>query len=116
MEETTDNPEPQRKQIIEAIATAIAASPEGYHAFLLVVRFGGRFTKEDLQTIDVLKAVFEENFVRNFSILVVTYGDNFKSGDMEYVMLTTSDFGRYTEWTPVVQTGRLLCRLANITQ
>ncbi|KAH9513457.1 GTPase IMAP member 4 [Bulinus truncatus] len=77
--------EDARKQIIEAMAIAIAASPEGYHAFLLVVRFGGRFTKEDLQTIEVLKAVFGENFVRNFSILVVTYGDNFNSEDMEYV-------------------------------
>ncbi|KAH9513456.1 Immune-associated nucleotide-binding protein 10 [Bulinus truncatus] len=72
-----------RKQITGDMAMRIAASPEGYHAFLLVVRFGGRFTKEDLQTIEVLKAVFGENFVKNFSILVVTCGDNFTPEDTE---------------------------------
>ncbi|KAH9513454.1 Immune-associated nucleotide-binding protein 10 [Bulinus truncatus] len=72
-----------RKQIINDMAMRIAASPEGYHAFLFVVRFGGRFTKEDLQITKLLKAVFGENFVKNFSILVVTCGDNFTREDTE---------------------------------
>ncbi|CAL1533453.1 unnamed protein product, partial [Lymnaea stagnalis] len=60
---------------IDAIDYAVAANPDGYHAFLLVVRYGGRFTEEDVQTIKVLKHIFGEDFVKNFCILVVTYGD-----------------------------------------
>ncbi|XP_059161607.1 GTPase IMAP family member 7-like [Physella acuta] len=63
--------------VIDAMNNAIAASPEGYHAFLLVVKFGGRFTDEDVQTIHLLKHVFGEHFVSKHCILVVTGGDNY---------------------------------------
>ncbi|KAH9505589.1 hypothetical protein Btru_055961 [Bulinus truncatus] len=36
--------------ILTAMSKAISLSPQGYHAFLLVVKFGGRFTEEDRQT------------------------------------------------------------------
>ncbi|CAL1530033.1 unnamed protein product, partial [Lymnaea stagnalis] len=58
--------------VINAMNHAIAANPKGYHAFLLVLRFGGRFTEEDVQTIHVLKQIFGEEFVNKFCILVVT--------------------------------------------
>ncbi|CAL1532623.1 unnamed protein product [Lymnaea stagnalis] len=69
--------------VIRAMSQAIAANPQGYHAFLLVVRFGGRFTREDQQTIEVLKAIFGEAFVKKHCILVVTCGDNFDPGENE---------------------------------
>uniref|UniRef100_A0A2C9JS78 AIG1-type G domain-containing protein n=1 Tax=Biomphalaria glabrata TaxID=6526 RepID=A0A2C9JS78_BIOGL len=65
------------KLVLKNVQEAIYANPEGYHAFLLVVRFGGRFTKEDVQTIDVLKGIFGDEFVQKYCILVVTCGDNF---------------------------------------
>ncbi|KAH9524132.1 Immune-associated nucleotide-binding protein 9 [Bulinus truncatus] len=63
---------------IDAMSRAIAENPRGYHAFLLVNRFGGRFTKEDKECVAFLKNVFGENFVRDFCILVMTCGDNFE--------------------------------------
>ncbi|KAK6961772.1 GIMAP protein [Biomphalaria glabrata] len=65
--------------VVNALAQAIAINPEGYHAFLFVVKFGGRFTKEDQGTIDYLKKVFGQSFVRKFCILVLTYGDQFEA-------------------------------------
>ncbi|XP_059146649.1 uncharacterized protein LOC131934605 [Physella acuta] len=71
------------KLVLDTMKFAIAANPEGYHAFLLVVRFGGRFTEEDMQTIRVLKACFGEDFVSKFCILVVTCGDLFDPEETE---------------------------------
>ncbi|KAK0046780.1 GTPase IMAP family member [Biomphalaria pfeifferi] len=33
--------------VVNALSQAIVINPQEYHAFLLVVKFGGRFTKED---------------------------------------------------------------------
>ena len=66
------------KLVIQAMEQAMAVNPRGYHAFLLVVRFGGRFTAEDQDTIKFLKDMFGKDFVRRFCILVLTCGDNFE--------------------------------------
>ncbi|CAL1526063.1 unnamed protein product, partial [Lymnaea stagnalis] len=66
------------KLAVDSIKLSIAASPDGYHAFLLVVRFGGRFTKEDKKTIDILKGIFGTDFVKKYCILCMTCGDNYK--------------------------------------
>ncbi|KAK6961256.1 GIMAP protein, partial [Biomphalaria glabrata] len=71
--------DPESKQlVVNAMHFAIAANPRGYHAFLLVVKFGGRFTSEDQDTIKFLKQVFGQTFVQQFCILVMTCGDNFE--------------------------------------
>lgn len=66
------------KLVVQAMEQAMAANTRGYHAFLLVVRFGGRFTAEDQDTIRFLKNMFGADFVRRFCILVLTCGDNFE--------------------------------------
>ncbi|CAL1533455.1 unnamed protein product, partial [Lymnaea stagnalis] len=65
------------KLFIDAIHTAIALNPEGYHAFLLVVRFGSRFTEEDKKTINFIKTIFGDDLLSRFCILVVTHGDTY---------------------------------------
>ncbi|KAH9524048.1 hypothetical protein Btru_047998 [Bulinus truncatus] len=70
--------EDARNLIVESLSYAIAVNPKGYHAFLLVVKFGERFTRESRLTIDVLKKVFGESFVRKYCILVMTHGDQFE--------------------------------------
>ena len=47
------------------------------HVFLLIFRFGERFTREDQHTVLFLKNVFGEYFVRHSCILIMTHGDNF---------------------------------------
>ncbi|KAH9524079.1 Immune-associated nucleotide-binding protein 10 [Bulinus truncatus] len=64
--------------VADKLADAIAINPRGYHAFLLVVKFGGRFTKEDSGTIEYLKKIFGKDFVKRYCILVMTCGDQFE--------------------------------------
>ncbi|GFO49383.1 immune-associated nucleotide-binding protein 10, partial [Plakobranchus ocellatus] len=64
--------------VVNAMERAIVANTRGYHAFLLVVRFGMRFTAEDQDTVALLKKIFGKDFVREFCILVMTGGDNFE--------------------------------------
>ncbi|KAK3790237.1 hypothetical protein RRG08_034801 [Elysia crispata] len=76
--DTRLNNEGSVKLVIQAMEQAMVANTRGYHAFLLVVRFGGRFTAEDQDTIRFLKDMFGKDFVRRFCILVLTCGDNFE--------------------------------------
>ncbi|GFN98290.1 immune-associated nucleotide-binding protein 10 [Plakobranchus ocellatus] len=69
---------------MNAMEFAVMANTKGYHAFLLVVRFGGRFTQEDQDTIRLMKQVFGQDFVRNHCILVMTNGDNFERESEEF--------------------------------
>ncbi|CAL1533425.1 unnamed protein product [Lymnaea stagnalis] len=63
--------------IVEKMKHAVTFSPAGYHAFLLVVKYGNRFTAEDHVCIKMLKSIFGQDFVKNFCILLVTAGDMF---------------------------------------
>ncbi|KAH9524095.1 Immune-associated nucleotide-binding protein 9 [Bulinus truncatus] len=65
------------KLVIDAMQCAIAANPKGYHAILLVVRFGVRFTNEEKQAVTLLKQIFGDDLVAKYSIVVVTDGDNY---------------------------------------
>ncbi|KAK0061442.1 GTPase IMAP family member 7 [Biomphalaria pfeifferi] len=50
------------KEMHEAMGTAIAASAQGYHAFLVVIKFGEKFTQENNDTIKVMKEIFGHDF------------------------------------------------------
>uniref|UniRef100_A0A2C9JW53 AIG1-type G domain-containing protein n=1 Tax=Biomphalaria glabrata TaxID=6526 RepID=A0A2C9JW53_BIOGL len=56
---------------------AIAAHPGGYHALLLVYKYGTRFTQEEEETIAFLKDKLGKDFIRNHAIVVLTNGDTF---------------------------------------
>ncbi|XP_055864091.1 uncharacterized protein LOC106070427 [Biomphalaria glabrata] len=74
------------KEINKAMASAIAASPKGYHAFLFVVKLGDMFTKEYELTLYALKDIFGVDFLKNYGVLVISNGDNFdetESGSFE---------------------------------
>ncbi|CAL1548370.1 unnamed protein product, partial [Lymnaea stagnalis] len=60
------------------LALALQQSPEGFHAVLLVQRYGTRFTEEDSASVALLKKALGERFVREFCILVFTCGDLFE--------------------------------------
>ncbi|CAL1548704.1 unnamed protein product [Lymnaea stagnalis] len=71
------------KFVIAAMQDAVLLNPKGYHAFLLVVRYGGRFTEEDSHVIKMLKAIFGQDFVKNVCIVMMTCGDNFAKEEIE---------------------------------
>ncbi|BFZ22160.1 hypothetical protein BsWGS_25199 [Bradybaena similaris] len=78
--DTRLNPKGAVRLLMDTMQYSISANPRGYHAFLLVVRFGGRFTEEDQGTILLLKKIFGPEFVKQFCILVLTCGDSFEHG------------------------------------
>ncbi|CAL1533447.1 unnamed protein product, partial [Lymnaea stagnalis] len=54
---------------------AMRASPQGYHAFLFVVRYGVRLTREDEVTFNALRHCFGEEYFTRYGVLVVTFSD-----------------------------------------
>ncbi|GFN88358.1 immune-associated nucleotide-binding protein 6 [Plakobranchus ocellatus] len=69
----------REQTIIESsrfLEEVMSACPDGYHALLLVFRYGTRFTEEDRATLATLKILLGKDFVRKHAILVVTCGDN----------------------------------------
>ncbi|GFN93994.1 immune-associated nucleotide-binding protein 9 [Plakobranchus ocellatus] len=81
------------KLFMDGIKDAIAMNPGGYHALLLVLRFGSRMTQEDVDTIAYLKSVFGETFVQKHCIIIMTYGDYFRA------MLEDGEIeGSFEEW------------------
>ncbi|CAL1531286.1 unnamed protein product [Lymnaea stagnalis] len=69
--------------VLNATAEAIATNPKGYHAFLLVVKYGQRFTGEEQETIGFLKNIFGDTFVKEFCILLMSNGDTFEKESKE---------------------------------
>ncbi|KAH9492482.1 hypothetical protein Btru_025939 [Bulinus truncatus] len=67
------------KYLIETMGDVVIKHPDGYHAFLFVVRYGVRFTKEEKHVIDTLKSIFGAQIISQFSILLMTHGDIFYS-------------------------------------
>ncbi|XP_059167412.1 GTPase IMAP family member 7-like [Physella acuta] len=67
------------EQLNEAAKLALAANPEGYHAFLLVLKYGNRFTREEQDTVQIFKKLFGDDFVKHFCILIITCGDVFNA-------------------------------------
>ncbi|CAL1533397.1 unnamed protein product [Lymnaea stagnalis] len=64
--------------IMKSMEYAIKINPEGYHAFLLVVKYGNRLTDEESNAIKFLRTIFGEDFVKKFCIIIMTCGDNFE--------------------------------------
>ena len=77
--DTRGSAEEGKQLFMDAIKDAIVSNPAGYHALLIVVRFGTRFTDEDINTMDYLKKTFGENFLKKYCILIMSCGDQFRN-------------------------------------
>ncbi|XP_055869547.1 uncharacterized protein LOC106063197 [Biomphalaria glabrata] len=64
--------------IMEQMKNAVILNPVGYHAFVLVFKYGTRFTEEEFECVKMLKQIFGESFVREFCIIIMTAGDVFR--------------------------------------
>ncbi|RUS76747.1 hypothetical protein EGW08_015503 [Elysia chlorotica] len=62
----------------DAMKEAMILNPHGYDVFLLTLRYGNRLTGVDLETIQYMKKLFGEDFVKTYCIIIMTCGDNFK--------------------------------------
>ncbi|CAL1533445.1 unnamed protein product, partial [Lymnaea stagnalis] len=84
-------------QIADSMKQAVAVNPEGYHAFLLVFEFGQDFTREDENTLKILRSFFGEEFVSEYCIVVITHGQLYKPkkhGDAPFSDWMTSQSGQ----------------------
>ncbi|XP_059144765.1 uncharacterized protein LOC131931948 [Physella acuta] len=79
------------RNTVANLCSAMALSPEGYDAVLLVLRYGGRFTEEDVNVVTSLKKILGADFVQKFCVLVLTCGDVF-ARDSEDSGQTFSDW------------------------
>ena len=77
--DTRGTTEEGEQLFMDTIGDAIVSNPAGYHALLIVLRFGTRFTQEDINTISYLKKVFGHNFIQKHCIVVMSFGDLFKN-------------------------------------
>ena len=77
--DTRGTTEEGKQLFMDAIRDAIVSNPAGYHALLIVLRFGSRFTQEDINTMSYLKKVFGENFIKKYCIVIMSWGDQFRN-------------------------------------
>ncbi|XP_059159815.1 uncharacterized protein LOC131943631 [Physella acuta] len=84
------------EQLNDEAKLALAANPEGYHAFLLVLKYGNRFTREEQESVVLLKKIFGDDFVQTFCILILTCGDVFHQ-DQEETDPVRSDFSDWCQ-------------------
>ncbi|KAK3590788.1 hypothetical protein CHS0354_038726 [Potamilus streckersoni] len=74
-----------KDEALEEIGTSITLVPEGFDAFVIVLRVDVRITEEEKEAINLLKKLFGPNTLLKYGILVFTYGDTFmKSSKMTF--------------------------------
>lgn len=77
LEDTDIDQVADKKRAIKNMDIALGMCCEGIDAFLFVIRFGCRFTKEERSALDALKRIFGDTYLNHF-IVVMTGGDNFQ--------------------------------------
>lgn len=75
--ETRLNVEKAVKKSITDMAKAMTMCTEGFHAMIIVYRFGIRFTKEEQDSLNFLKGMLGHDVFRKYGVCVMTCGDNF---------------------------------------
>ncbi|KAH9498675.1 Immune-associated nucleotide-binding protein 6 [Bulinus truncatus] len=65
------------EEIQQRIYNGMSLCPEGFKALVYVISFGVRFTKEEIDTFNLLKQTFGERFIKH-CIVIMTKGDIFE--------------------------------------
>ncbi|XP_005102778.2 GTPase IMAP family member 9 [Aplysia californica] len=65
------------QRLASIMGNVMVNCPKGFHAMVIVLKYGQRYTREELETIACLKSLFGESFVKDFGVLVFTYGESF---------------------------------------
>ncbi|XP_041365180.1 uncharacterized protein LOC121380432 [Gigantopelta aegis] len=68
-------------KVFKDITRAIALVPEGFHAFLVVLRYNTKMTQEERLPIYTLKKMFGDRILRERVIFIFTYGDDYDSSE-----------------------------------
>ncbi|BFZ09346.1 hypothetical protein BsWGS_12385 [Bradybaena similaris] len=66
------------KLALECGEKAMQLCPDGgFHAVVIILRYGVRFTQQEKDTISFIRAVFGENVIKDHGICAFSYGDSF---------------------------------------
>ncbi|XP_059170613.1 uncharacterized protein LOC131952111 [Physella acuta] len=57
---------------------ALESCGDKINMFVLVLKYGVRFTKQEKDAVERVKKVFGQDVLRNWGVMVMTYGDNFQ--------------------------------------
>lgn len=82
LEDTDLSSSTDKEAAAKNVDIALGMCSEGVDAFLLVIKFGNRFTGEDKSMLEALKRIFGESYFMHV-IVVMTCGDMFQD-EMEY--------------------------------
>lgn len=66
-----------QEKVLTEVCKIFTLAPEGFHAIILVVRYGCRFTNEDEQALQLLQEFLGKE-ANEYVILILTYGDQAK--------------------------------------
>ncbi|XP_071113225.1 uncharacterized protein [Haliotis cracherodii] len=69
--------EEEHEETLMEITTAIAKSPDGFHAFLLVFNIFSRMTPEERMAVIMLQELFGKDILKDYTVIVLTHGDSF---------------------------------------
>ncbi|XP_005113116.1 immune-associated nucleotide-binding protein 9 [Aplysia californica] len=75
--ETRLNVEQAVEKSVKDLSKAMSMSSGGFYAFILVYRFGIRFTREEQDALNFLKGMLGDDVFRKFGVCVMTCGDSF---------------------------------------
>lgn len=67
----------QVKEAVNNLCQGFRNCPNGFHALVLILKYGSRYTQEEKYTIHFLKHLFGGSFIRDHCILIFSNGENF---------------------------------------
>ncbi|XP_059160382.1 uncharacterized protein LOC131943975 [Physella acuta] len=67
--------------MIEAIGKGISRCSKGFHAIIIIISYNTRITQEEIKCIEMLLSFFGKDALKSHGIIVMTYGDNFKTDE-----------------------------------
>uniref|UniRef100_A0A0B7BGR8 AIG1-type G domain-containing protein n=1 Tax=Arion vulgaris TaxID=1028688 RepID=A0A0B7BGR8_9EUPU len=65
------------QSMIELTKTALSMTSNMFHALLCVFKYGVRFTKQEQDTVAMIKSIFGSDVIKNYGIIILSHGDSF---------------------------------------
>uniref|UniRef100_A0A2C9K9D1 AIG1-type G domain-containing protein n=1 Tax=Biomphalaria glabrata TaxID=6526 RepID=A0A2C9K9D1_BIOGL len=98
----TDNTDQQYVDTVQAyLEESFCKVEDGFDAVVFVIRYGQRFTRQELKTVKLLKSTLGNDVFKKNVICVFTHGDEFQESDKCGPL-----FSRFFEWS-IKQEGEL---------
>ena len=78
--------------MVRHVETAMELVSDGYTALLVVLQYGIRFTQQEKTALDKIRSLFGDDIFKEYGIIVMTRGDQFKFDTEEEEVITFGDW------------------------